>query len=519
MRSLGNRRAMPALLVLASALLSAQPAITVKEHPLPEANQRWRITAGPDGALWFTEGPFDKIGRITTSGGITRFPLPVVGSYPFGIAAGPDGALWFTMDRPLAGRITTGGSITEFPLPIAGGPAGANISSEITSGLGSLWATRWGRGIDQIATTGAVTEALFQTFPTGITTGPDGAIWFSDAQGSIGRIAPDGSRTAFPLPGNYPHSITAGPDGALWFTTDQPSTSQATMPRIGRITTSGVITTYDLSSYGVFGNRITTGPDGALWFTVFADSKLGRISTGGAITIFTLPDGGPNGYNDIALGPDGALWIVGSGQNIVQVVVGQGGDTTPPVIIPQIAGTLGNNGWYRSNVTIRWVVTDPESGIAFASNCAPTSLTADTAATTLTCSARNGAGLSASASVTIRIDQTPPAISGMPGADCSLWPPNHKLVQVAHIVARDGLSGVAPGSLMVRSSSNEASDPREADTLVTPDGSGGFTVQLRVERNGNGNGRIYRVTASVADLAGNTATAAGTCVVPLNGKP
>jgi virginiamycin B lyase len=509
---------MPALLLIASALSVAQPTITVKEYPLAEANQRWRITTGPDGALWFTEGPFDNIGRITTSGVITLFPLPTTGSYPYAIAPGPDGALWFTMDLPRIGRITSDGLISEYPLPTAGGPQGANILSEITGGLGTLWLTRWSRGIDRVTTAGTVTEVLFQTSPTSIITGPDGAIWFSDAEGSIGRIGIDGSRTSFPLPFNYPHSITAGPDGALWFTTDQPSTSHAISPRIGRISMSDVITTYDLSNSGVFANRITMGPDGALWFTVFHDSKLGRISTDGAIRIYTLPDGGPNGYNDLALGPDRALWIVGSGQRIVQVIVREA-DATPPVIIRQITGTLGNNGWYRSNVTVSWTATDPESGVAFSTGCTPTTLTADTAPTTLTCSATNGAGLSRSVPVTIQIDKTPPDIFGMPDAKCSLWPPNRKFVQVGDIRANDGLSGLGLDSLIVRSTSNEGSDPNHPDVLITPDGSGGFIVQLRAERNGNGKGRVYSVTASAADLAGNTATLSATCVVPLNQRP
>ena len=53
------------------------------------------ITAGPDGALWFTESYGNKIGRITTSGAITEYPVPTAGSGPYGITAGPDGALWF----------------------------------------------------------------------------------------------------------------------------------------------------------------------------------------------------------------------------------------------------------------------------------------------------------------------------------------------------------------------------------------------------------------------------------------
>ncbi len=41
------------------------------------------------------------IGRITTKGKITEFPLPTrcespLGCEPFGITAGPDGNLWFT---------------------------------------------------------------------------------------------------------------------------------------------------------------------------------------------------------------------------------------------------------------------------------------------------------------------------------------------------------------------------------------------------------------------------------------
>ncbi|HEY3453328.1 MAG TPA: SBBP repeat-containing protein, partial [Bryobacteraceae bacterium] len=39
-------------------------------------------------------------------------------------------------------------------------------------------------------------------------------------------------------------------------------------------------------------------------------------------------------------------------------------DITPPLITPQITGTLGNNGWYRSAVIVNWSVSDPESGIA-----------------------------------------------------------------------------------------------------------------------------------------------------------
>ena len=54
---------------------------------------------GPDGALWFTEYDGNKIGRITTAGAVTEFPIPTAGSQPSAMTVGPDGALWFIEDH------------------------------------------------------------------------------------------------------------------------------------------------------------------------------------------------------------------------------------------------------------------------------------------------------------------------------------------------------------------------------------------------------------------------------------
>ena len=42
------------------------------------------------------------------------------------------------------------------------------------------------------------------------------------------------------------------------------------------------------------------------------------------------------------------------------------------------------------------------------------------------------------------------------------------------------------------------------------------SVQLRAERDGNLNGRVYTITFSVKDSAGHTTTATARVVVPLN---
>ena len=190
-------------------------------------------------------------------------------------------------------------------------------------------------------------------------------------------------------------------------------------------------------------------------------------------------------------------------------------DITAPLITPQITGTLGSNGWYRSAVTVNWSVSDSESGITSSTGCAPINLAGDTAGVTLTCSASNAVGLSTSVPITIKLDKTPPVISGMPAPECSLWPPNHKLVQVATVTATDVLSGLVPGSLKVTGASNEpSSNPNDPEIVITPNDSGGFTIQLQAERLGSSNGRIYTINATAMDNAGNSATATSTCTVP-----
>src|SRR6266513_4654735 len=67
----------------------------------------------------------------------------------------------------------------------------------------------------------------------------------------------------------------------------------------------------DLSVRGAGPWDIAVGSDDALWFTELDGNRIGRITTGGVTTTFDLPsqDDGPIG---IANGPDGALWFTNS---------------------------------------------------------------------------------------------------------------------------------------------------------------------------------------------------------------
>jgi hypothetical protein len=67
---------------------------------------------------------------------------------------------------------------------------------------------------------------------------------------------------------------------------------------------------------------------------------------------------------------------------------------------------------------------------------------------------------------------------------------------------------------LLQATSNEPSDPKDPDIAITPNGSGGFVIQLRADRLGSGKGRVYSLAATAVDLAGNTATVNATCTVP-----
>lgn len=70
-------------------------------HPLPAGGPRWpgSLTAGPDAAIWFLDGPAKTVGRMAPDGTVTEFLLPypdlAPGPTTGHLAAGPS-ALWFS---------------------------------------------------------------------------------------------------------------------------------------------------------------------------------------------------------------------------------------------------------------------------------------------------------------------------------------------------------------------------------------------------------------------------------------
>ncbi len=332
-----------------SGSVGVPPAVTITEWRIPTSSSFPQgITAGSDGALWFTECGGNKIGRIPTDAptpnpastatpnpDISEYPLPTANAYPHGITSGPDGALWFAeCNANKIGRIPTdatpgsGAQITEYA-------SGATPFGITTGPDGNLWYGNFNRNdVQSMSPAGTV----LQTYTTAtqytdfFVTGPDGAVWFTEcnAPGVIGRIkngvlseesVPNSSVGTSPAP----YGIAVGSDGNIWFTDLDGhggigKVDVATFPATGSISEIALPGTSGLP----FG--ITSGPDGALWFADRNNNAIGRIPTDATqtsdIAEYQLPSPSSNPVA-IAKGPDGNLWFAESASgNIGRLVIG-----------------------------------------------------------------------------------------------------------------------------------------------------------------------------------------------------
>jgi len=290
--------------LLAVSLASAAQA-RIRAFPIPTGSQPISITLGPDGNLWFTLQNSSQVARLTPQGVITEFQTPTF-SFPIDITPGPDGNVWFSEGASgQIGFITPEGRITEIKF------SDFDASSGITTGPdGNIWFTDvTGNNVWRFdLTTRVLTKFPIPTpsaFPGDITAGADGNLWFTEGVGKIGRITTSGVITEFGNNLALPYSITDGPDGNVWFTL-------RFSPQIGRISPSGDFTFFPAPNNT---EQITRGDGDTLYFTEFGASRIAQMTTDGVVTEspefpFSLPTG-------ITAGPRRSVWFLGYGNNRV----------------------------------------------------------------------------------------------------------------------------------------------------------------------------------------------------------
>ena len=257
------------------------------------------------------------------------------------------------------------------------------------------------------------------------------------------------------------------------------------------VTADQVATTYSCSAHSVGGSA---GP---------VDVVIKRDAAAPTVTL----DGGPadgatyyESYNvpsaptceaaDVTSGVDGVCSISGYGATAGTYTVsasavdraGNAGtspsvtytvvkDVTAPVIGQSVdpASPDGDNGWYRSDVSLEWTVTEAQTPLSLAvtpGTCEDQDVTADQAATTYTCSASSVGGSAGPVAVTIKRDATPPTVT-CPAS------PQFVLNSAGNVVTAsvsDATSG--PASATVSAAADTSSVGSKAVTLTGYDNAG-----------------------------------------------
>ncbi len=275
--------------------------------------------------------------------------------------------------------------------------------------------------------------------------------------------------------------------------------------------------------------RVLNGSD-----TAVVALNNGAASNAAAIPVGSLFSDGTQLQDAIS----GATYSV-SGGNVAVTLAARTGvvllpapvnvDLVPPIASITTTPTANGNGWINSSpVTVNLSATDSGSGVEqlryWINNGQVTVVAGSSASTQISGEGTNTVGLRAldnagniSALVTaaVNIDLTPPVVS-VSASPSSLWPPNGKMVPVTVFgTITDNLSGVDPSTAAFKVVDEYGSVQPSGSVTLGSGGSYSFTISLQASRNGTDkNGRLYTITVSARDLAGNLGSAATTVTVP-----
>ena len=193
------------------------------EFALPEGSGPHDVAPAPDGTVWFTAQRAGALGRLDPSSGhVDEFPLGK-GSAPHGVIVGPDGAPWVT-DGGLNAILRVdpaSHAIRRYPLPA--GRTETNLNTATFDKSGVLWFTGQAGVYGRVHPSSGevrVWDAPRGPGAYGITTTPDGVVYFASLAGSyIARIDPaTGAATVIepPTPRQGARRIWSDSEGGLW---------------------------------------------------------------------------------------------------------------------------------------------------------------------------------------------------------------------------------------------------------------------------------------------------------------
>jgi hypothetical protein len=385
--------------------------------------------------------------------------------------------------------------------------------------LGSSGDDDWGHGIAVDAAgnayvTGTAAAADFPTTP--------GAFQTSGGGGFITKLDSAGSTLVYStfLNGAGGIGIALDADGNAYVTgttnsVNFPTTAGAFQPAPGGSNDAFVLKLNPTGSDPVYSTYLG-GSGGEVGSAIAVDADGNAYVTGSTNSV-NFPTTAGTSQGTIAGDFDGFI------AKIVDAA-----DRTAPSTTASANPAPNAAGWNNSSVAVTLNAADNEGGSGVQSityrinGDAPSTASGATASFTLslesvntiTFNATDNAGnAEASKTAVVRIDKTPPS-GTLSLSPSRLWPANHELVTIAPslTVSDSGGGQVTVSGPLVRSSEPETGpgDNTAPDWMVS-----GETLRLRAERAKGGSGRVYTVTYTLTDQAGNTGQASSTVTVPI----
>ncbi|MGB1776339.1 MAG: hypothetical protein ACPHGV_08385 [Synechococcus sp.] len=211
------------------------------------------------------------------------------------IHPGPDGYIYFTQQKhDRVGRISTDGRVEYFDMPVGSHPHGIRFDHD-----GRLYVSF--EYLDQLVELDRINGAILNTYSV--------AFDDPDVEGVVG-----------------PHGFAVDQKNRLWYTGKSsdvigmvdPATGEQekyTLPTRANFTANFG---HDIDSKASGPINVELDQDGNAWFVCLQTSQIGKVSTTGEVSEYTIEglasDGNTRPIN-IFQGPDGAIWVTVEGDN------------------------------------------------------------------------------------------------------------------------------------------------------------------------------------------------------------
>lgn len=205
-----------------------------------------------------------------------------------------------------------------------------------------------------------------------------------------------------------------------------------------------------------------------------------------------------------------------------QATVAAGGSVTYTVTVTNHGGSPAQNVAVSANATTTTFASLAAGAVETFSftasiGCAVPNATLVTTTASVTSDTADPMPANNSAAASVVVTNAAPTLSGVSASLTRLWPANHKMVDVAIGYTAADQCGAVVTTLSV-TSNEPVNGTGDGDTAPDWEVVSGNLVRLRAERAGGGAGRVYTVTITATDAAGQATQSSVAVSVPHSGK-